>query len=58
MAGACVPYTFSYYFLSQRSNGAWVGRKAKPLILAAEKRHTFLVVGVVPSTSEVSMLNL
>ena len=37
----------------QRSNGAWAGRKSKPLILAAEKGKTFLVVGVVPVTTEV-----
>jgi hypothetical protein len=42
----------------QRSNGAWAGRKAKPLILAAEKRNTFLVIGVVPATAEVSKLNM
>ena len=32
----------------QTENGSWSGKKAKPLILAAEKKDTYIVVGVTP----------
>jgi len=32
----------------QRENGAWSGRRSKPLVLAAEKEHTYVVVGISP----------
>ncbi len=32
----------------QRENGEWSGKKAKPLVLAAEKTTTYIVVGVNP----------
>ena len=38
---------------TQRECGAWVGRRrAKPLVIAAEKMHTYVIVGVSPLTQE------
>ena len=39
---------FAFASCQQTENGAWAGKRAKPLVLAAEKQNTYLVVGVVP----------
>lgn len=40
--------TSSLFSFQQTENGAWAGKRAKPLVLAAEKENTYLVVGVTP----------
>lgn len=32
----------------QRENGAWAGKRAKPLVVAAEKQSSYLIVGISP----------